>query len=76
MQATQTSALNILGDSSLPRVNVLYANLDKKFKGEWIVKKDRFEYNVTAEPREGFGTSNNKFGKAGDKVSFGLGTTF
>ena len=69
MQATQTAALNILGDSSLPRVNVFYANLEKKYKGEWIVKKDRFEYNVTAESRQGFGSS-------GDKVSFGLGTAF
>jgi hypothetical protein len=77
MQATQTSALNILGDSSLPRVNILYANLDKKFKGEWIVKRDRFEYNVTAEPRQGFGSAGQtKFGKFGDKVSFGLGTAF
>jgi hypothetical protein len=76
-QAIQTSALNILGNSSLPRVNIFYANLDKKYKGEWIVKKDRFEYNVTAEPRQGYGSGgDNKFGKVGDKVSFGLGTTF
>ena len=77
MKATHTAAMNILGDSSLPQVNVLYAHNDKKVKGEWIVRKNRFEYNVTAEPRQGFGSgSENKLGKVGDKVSVGLNTSF
>ena len=77
MQATQTAALNVLGEWWLPRVNLLYANVEKKIRGEWVVKRERFEYNVTAESRPGFGENGEKkFGKVGDKLSFGLATAF
>ncbi len=77
MRPTETSAQNILGDASLPRVNLLYAHASKKLRGEWLVKKERFEYNVTAEPRQGWGQgSQNSLGKVGDKISFGMLKTF
>ena len=77
MQATHTSALNIFGDSSLPRVNLSYAHKDKKAKGEWIVKKGNFEYSVIAEPRQGwFPDTDQKLGRVGDKVSLNLNKTF
>jgi hypothetical protein len=77
MQPTETSAQNILGDSDLARVNLLYAHTSNKLRGEWIVKRERFEYNVIAEPRQGWGKgAANQLGKVGDKISFGMNTNF
>jgi len=77
MQATHTSALNIFGDSSLPRVNLSYAHKDKKAKGEWIVRQGNFEYSVIAEPRQGwFPDTDQKLGRVGDKASLNLNKTF
>jgi hypothetical protein len=77
MRPTETSAQNILGDADLARVNLMYAHASNKLRGEWIVKRERFEYNVIAEPRQGWGSgSENQLGKVGDKISFGMNTYF
>jgi hypothetical protein len=76
-KATETSAQNILGHSSLPRLNLIYAHNAKSAKGEWIVKRDRFEYSVTAEPRQGWVASGDSaLGKVGDKVTLAVNTSF
>ena len=75
--ATETSALNVLGDSTLPRLNIVYAHKESKARGEWYVKKDRFDYTVTAEPRQGWGSGSQRgLGKAGDKISVGMNSKF
>ena len=77
MRPTETSAQNILGDADLARVNLMYTHASNKLRGEWIVKRERFEYNVIAEPRQGWGSgSENQLGKVGDKISFGMNTYF
>lgn len=77
MHPTETSAQNVLGDSRLARVNITYAHPLQKLRGEWIVRHDRFEYNVTAEPRQGWRPgSESQLGKVGDKLSFGMNTSF
>ncbi len=77
MHPTETSAQNILGDANLARVNITYAHPSQKLRGEWVVKHDRFEYNVTAEPRQGWTPgSESHLGKVGDKLSFGMNTSF
>jgi hypothetical protein len=75
--ATETAATNILGDSSLPTVNVVYAHGEKKIRGEMTMKNDRVNYTVTAEPRLGWGSNGDyKIKRIGDKISAGLSTSF
>lgn len=74
---TETAATNILGDSSLPTFNVVYAHGEKKLRGEMALKSDSFNYTVTAEPRLGWGSNGDyKFKRIGDKISAGLSTSF
>lgn len=77
MKAKETSALNILGSSNLPRLNLVYAHEEQKAKAEWVVKKSGFEYSVIAEPRVGWSPSaESKLGEEGDKLSVNVITSF
>ncbi len=76
-QTTETAATNILGDTSRPCVNVVYAHVEKKVRGEVLIKKDRTTYTITAEPRQGWGSNGeNKLGRVNDKISVGMNTSF
>jgi hypothetical protein len=77
MKPIETSAQNILADSKKPRFNIYYANVEKKCKAEWIVKKSNYDYNITAEPRPGWSVDDERaLGKEGDKISLGFNTSF
>jgi hypothetical protein len=77
MLPTETSAQNILGDAEVALVNVVYTHTSKRFRGEWGVKRNRFEYNVVAEPRQGWGSDqDSQLGKVGDKISLSMNTSF
>jgi hypothetical protein len=74
---TQTSAVNILGHSHLPKLNITYAHTAKQARGEWVMRTAGSELSVTAEPRQGwtFG-SDSPVGRAGDKVSVAYRKSF
>lgn len=77
MQAINTSALNVLGDSKRPRLNLLFSHKDKRAKGEWIMRKTRSELSLVAEPRQGWTPSlNNSLGRAGDRLSVSFNKSF
>ncbi len=70
MKELETSATNLLGKSSSPKLNIHYAHTEKKARGEWLVKRDASEFSLIAEPRQGWSLSKpSTLGKAGDRVS-------
>lgn len=75
--ATETAATNILSDSSLPAVNVVYLHGAKKMRGEFTMKSEKFNYTLIAEPRSGWASNGDyKVKRIGDKISAGLTTSF
>ncbi len=73
-KAIETAATNILGSSSRPRVNLVYAHVDRKVRGEMIIKKDRMNYTITAEARQGWASESER--KLDDRIAVGLATSF
>jgi hypothetical protein len=77
MKPIHTSALNVLGDSKLPRVNLTYVHSSARAKGELVVKNARSEMSVIAEPRQGWSpTGQDRLGLPGDKISVAFSKTF
>lgn len=76
-RAIETTAMNLLGDSGLPAVNVVYLHDEKKARGEMVVKDHGVHYTLTLEPRAGWASdSDYKMRRVGDKISAGVETSF
>lgn len=77
MRATQTSALNILGDSRRPRLNLTYVHKERRAKGELVIKNNGADMSVLAEPRQGWKPNGfDKLGQPGDRISFAFSKSF
>jgi hypothetical protein len=64
----QTSAANLLGKPTAPKLNIHHTAANNQFKGELLKKTDLTEWGISLEPRAGW-TPGEKSGVQGDKVA-------
>ncbi len=74
-QTIQTSAVNLLGKPSAPKLNIHHLKKEEKFKAELLVKKPLIEWGVAVEPRQ-YWAPGKKVGEHGDRMSISIVNNF
>jgi hypothetical protein len=74
-KAIKTSANNVLGSTSAPKVHVHHLASQNRYAGEFAQKKNSLEWGLVVEPRVGW-QPGESVSKTGDKVSIRIANSF